>query len=130
MYAKVKACYDYLISNTSYQRNMPLPAVDGNNSYINSAAYGCLTTGLGSCNRYSAAFIAMMTRLGFDARYVEGQCTSAGGGYTGHVWVEVYINGTAFVFDPQVEDNIAGGGAIQYLRFCKTYAQVPGKYIK
>ena len=33
------------------------------------------------------------------------------------------------MFDPQVEDNIAAGGAIRYLRFCKTYEEVPDKYI-
>ena len=34
------------------------------------------------------------------------------------------------MFDPQVEDNIAAGGAIRYLRFCKTYEEVPDKYIR
>lgn len=135
-YSKVKACYDYLINNTSYATGMPLPggfgdtSVEGSSGYLASAAMGCLETGKGSCNRYSAAFIEMMTVLGLDARYVDGQCTASAGGYTGHVWVEVYIGGTLYVFDPQVEDNISKGGAINYLRFCKTYDQVPGKYIK
>ena len=29
-----------------------------------------------------------------------------------------------------MEDNIAAGGAIRHLRFCKTYEEVPDKYIR
>ena len=66
--------------------------------------------------------------IGLDSAYVSGSTHASGGGYTGHNWVEVYIGGQTYVFDPQVEDNISGGGT--YQRFCKTYAQVPGKYVK
>ncbi len=134
-YSKVKACYDYLILNTRYGSSTYSTAgfgsmVEGNDAYIAWSAMCCLENHVATCNKYSSAFIAMMRTLGFDARYVDGQCTAAGGGYTGHVWVEVYIGGTAYVFDPQVEDNLTSGSNIQYLRFCKTYSQVPGKYIR
>ena len=33
-------------------------------------------------------------------------------------------------FDPQVEDNIAAGGTIRYLRLSKTYEEVADKYIR
>ncbi|MBQ5918579.1 MAG: hypothetical protein IIW92_08475 [Lachnospiraceae bacterium] len=45
-------------------------------------------------------------------------------------WCEMNINGNIYVFDPQVEANIANGGSIKYHRFGKTYDQVQGKYIK
>ncbi len=135
-YSKVKACYDYLIENTSYGRvNYPTTGFgsitpEGGDNYIAWAASSCLDNHVATCNRYSSAFIAMVRTIGLDARYVDGQTSAAAGGYTGHVWVEVVIDGTTYVFDPQVEDNISGGGTIRYLRFCKTYDQVPGKYIK
>ncbi len=45
------------------------------------------------------------------------------------MWCVVVIDGMEYVFDPQVEDNIANGGKIRYLRFCKTYDEVADKYI-
>ncbi len=134
-YDKVKACYDYIIYNTSYARGAYVssagfgnPSEGNNDAYIAWGALSCLTLGKGSCNTYSCAFIAMMKMIGLDSAYVSGSTHASGGGYTGHNWVEVYIGGQTYVFDPQVEDNISGGGT--YQRFCKTYAQVPGKYVK
>lgn len=134
-YDKVKACYDYIIYNTSYARGAYVssagfgnPSEGNNDAYIAWGALSCLTLGKGSCNTYSCAFIAMMKMIGLDAAYVSGSTHASGGGYVGHNWVEVYIGGQTYVFDPQVEDNISGGGT--YQRFCKTYAQVSGKYIK
>ncbi len=134
-YDKVKACYDYIIYNTSYARGAYVssaefgnPSEGNNDAYIAWGALSCLTLGKGSCNTYSCAFIAMMKMIGLDAAYVSGSTHSSSGGYVGHNWVEVYIGGETYVFDPQVEDNISGGGT--YQRFCKTYAQVSGKYIK
>ena len=47
---------------------------------------------------------------------------------TGHAWCVININGTEYVFDPQIDDNIARGGVIGYYRFCKTYDEIPGSY--
>ncbi len=134
-YDKVKACYDYIITHTSYARGAYVssagfgsPSEGNNDAYIAWGALSCLTLGKGSCNTYSCAFIAMMKMIGLDAAYVSGSTHASGGGYVGHNWVEVYIGGQTYVFDPQVEDNISGGGT--YQRFCKTYAQVSGKYVK
>ena len=69
----------------------------------------------------------MARMLGFDARLQNGQTHRAAGGYTGHAWCVINIHGVDYVFDPQVEDNIAAGGAIRHLRFCKTYEEVPDK---
>ena len=71
-----------------------------------------------------------MQAIGLNCYLVGGQTSKSGGGYTGHAWCEMNLNGTIYVFDPQVEDNIAKGGTIKYYRFGKTYDQVPGKYIK
>ena len=134
---KIKACYNYLIDHTDYARGTPMPggfgdtSVEGSNNYIASAAYGCLTTGKGSCNRYSAAFIAMMRCLGYQANYIMGQTHYANGSMDDHVWAEVVIGGTPYIFDPQVEDNMrARGEGDGYSRYWKTYSQLAGKYVK
>lgn len=132
-YQKVKACYDYLINNCSY----------GMNEYVYDyieyyfwgyqyevSAYGMLKGHVGVCDDYSATFAMLMQAIGLDCYVVGGQTSKAGGGYTGHAWCEMNIGGTIYVFDPQVEDNIANGGTIKYYRFCKTYGEVPNKYIK
>lgn len=121
-YEKVKAVYDWIINNTSYEYG----------GYGNYLSVDCLINdNIGTCADYSYVFMAMMRYLGYDAVMVNGQTHLASGGYTGHQWVEVTIGGTVYVFDPQVEDNIAGkNGKIQYLRFCKTYGEVKDKYKK
>ena len=44
--------------------------------------------------------------------------------------VQLDYNGTTYIFDPQVEDVIAGGrgGSIMYIRFGGTAAQLADKY--
>lgn len=132
-YDKVKACYDYLINNCSYGHNESMMEYIDYYFYGYSyevSTYGILKGKIGVCDDYSAAFATMMQALGLDCYVVGGQTSKAGGGYTGHAWCEMKLNGTIYVFDPQVEDNIAKGGSIKYYRFGKTYEQVKGKYIK
>lgn len=122
-YEKVKAVYDWIINNTSYDYG----------GYGNYLSVDCvINQKIGTCADYSYVFMAMMCYLGYNAVMVSGQTHKADGGYTGHEWVEVKIGGTVYVFDPQVEDNIAGrnNGKIQYQRFCKTYDEVKDKYKK
>ena len=132
-YDKVKACYDYLINNCSYGYNECV--YDYIEAYFYGyqyevSAYGLLKGHIGVCDDYSATFAMLMRYIGLDCYVVGGQTSKSGGGYTGHAWCEMSINGMIYVFDPQVEDNIAKGGTINYYRFCKTYDQVSGKYIK
>ena len=132
-YDKVKACYDYLINNCSYGHNEYV--MDYIDAYFYGytyevRTYGILKGKIGVCDDYSAAFATMMQALGLNCYVVGGQTSKSGGGYTGHAWCEMNIDGTIYVFDPQVEDNIAKGGKIKDYRFGKKYEQVPGKYIK
>lgn len=118
---KVKAVYDWIIKNTSYEFG----------GYGNYLSVDCLINDkIETCADYSYVFMTMMRYMGYDATVVNGQTHKCSGGYTGHQWVEVNIGGTVYVFDPQIEDNIAGTGTIQYLRYCKTYNEVSGKYKK
>lgn len=117
-YEKAKACYDYIINNTYY-------AYGGWGNAIESV----LENGYGTCTEYSYVYMAMMRYLGFDAKTVDGSTAMAAGGYGYHMWTEVNLNGNTYVFDPQVEDDMSNG-KINYYRFCKTYSEVSGSYIK
>ena len=122
---KLRGCYDWLIQNCSY--GSATTGLSGGGR-IADDAYGILVGRVGVCDNYSAAFAVLARMIGFDARLQNGMTHMASGGYTGHAWCMINIHGVDYVFDPQVEDNIAAGGPIRYLRFCKTYEEVPDKY--
>ena len=117
-YKKAKTCYDYLINNTYY-------AYGGWGNPIESV----LEKGFGTCTEYSYVYMAMMKYLGFNAKTVDGSTAMAAGGYGYHMWTEVKLDGNTYVFDPQVEDDMTNG-KINYYRFCKSYSEVSGAYIK
>lgn len=125
-YEQLRGCYDWLIQNCSYGSVLSNLNQGG---WLAEDAYSIMTQRVGVCDNYSAAFAVLARMIGFDARIQTGQTHRAAGGYTGHAWCVINIHGVDYVFDPQVEDNIATGGAIRYLRFCKTYEEVPDKYI-
>ena len=125
-YEQLRGCYDWLIQNCSYGSVLSNLNQGG---WLAEDAYSIMTQRVGVCDNYSAAFAVLARMIGFDARIQTGQTHRAAGGYTGHAWCVINIHGVDYVFDPQVEDNIAAGGAIRYLRFCKIYEEVPDKYI-
>lgn len=127
-YDKVKACYDWLITNTEYGLNPEMPSIEVT-TWEEYEAYDVLSSHYGVCDHYAAAFAKMMQALGLNCRVEGGLTHRADGGYTPHAWNILTINGTEYVFDAQIDDNIAKDGAIGYYRFGKTYAEVPDKYI-
>lgn len=131
-YEKVKACYDYLINTCDYGSNqMRLEYADDarNGRDYEVRAWAMLKGHIGTCYDYSDAFCALTRRIGLDCRVVDGGTHAAAGGFCYHLWCEMTINGTVYVFDPQVEDHITTDGNIRYERFCKTYESIPGKYV-
>lgn len=122
-YEKVKACYDYLVSTCRYGDNvLRLNFPEAN---ATARAYGMLSGHIGACDDYSCAFAALTRAIGLNCYTVYGQTARASGGYTGHIWCAMKINGVEYVFDPQIDDNI---GANVYYRFCVTYNETPGSY--
>ena len=122
-YEKVKACYDYLVVTCRYGDNvlrLDFPEANGT-----ARAYGMLVGHVGACDDYSCAFAAMMRAIGLNCYTVYGQTARASGGYAGHIWCVMKINGAEYVFDPQIDDNI---GHNVYYRFCVTYDETPGSY--
>ena len=131
-YDKIKAIYDYEIKNFVYG-SKPMTNKQLKKYYkskrryyaafydedIIHCAYKTLVTKRGVCSDYAAVFTVMTRALGLDTYCVSGSTTKAGGGWTGHTWNNMIVNGKYVVFDAQVEDDISGGGAIYYYRFAK-----------
>ena len=116
-YDQVKACYDWLIENTYYRS--PNHWDNAKNYWL--CAYQTMVDGYGTCNCYSAAFTAMLRRIGLECYVVTGYTTANEGGYTSHDWTTVCINDKWYIFDAQVEDAIAGrtrSKKVTYVRFC------------
>ncbi|MCH5298888.1 MAG: Ig-like domain-containing protein [Ruminococcus sp.] len=141
-YDKVKAIYDYEIKNFTYG-HASLSTKQAKAAYSNSKnrlytaycdsdiadrAYASLLTNTGVCNDYAAVFVVMTRAIGLDTYSVGGLTTMAGGGWTGHEWNNMLVNGKYIVFDAQVEDNIANGGRINYYRFAKKENEVKNNY--
>ena len=120
---KLQACYDYLITHTVYGANSQW---GGTYRY----AYGTLSEGIGVCDDYSAAFAVMARKIGVPVYTATGSTHKSNGQFTPHTWCQLDCNGVTYIFDPQVEDVIANsrGGAIMYIRFGGTTAQLADKY--
>lgn len=128
-YEKAKACYNYLIEHCAYG-SVWCPIEFETTDEIQEEAYVILTTGVGVCDHYSAAYAVMMRAIGLDVRTESGWTALANqAGYTGHTWTVLEIDGVKYIFDPQVEDDIAKGGAIGDYRFGKTVQELPWKYV-
>ena len=48
--------------------------------------------------------------MGYDAHYVEGYVPRKGGGVVTHGWVEIVMNGTLYVFDPNFTNETGRNG--------------------
>lgn len=120
---KVLACYNYLVDNCSYGDNVL--RLDFEDVNATARAYGMLVGHVGACDDYSCAFAALTRTIGLNCYTVYGQTARASGGYTGHIWCVINIDGVEYVFDPQIDDNIGGSS---YYRFCVTYDETPGSY--
>lgn len=130
-YEKARACYDYLITHT---RSGGTVRVTGRGSYQKAGDYAAvlraqnvLENGTGTSEDYAAAFLVMTRHIGLNCYLFSGEMKS-GNSWSSHTWNVVTVGGTDYVFDVQAEDGIAGGGRIQYSRFCKTFSQVSQYY--
>jgi len=139
-YEKMLACYDYVIDTVSYGSHMTnLSAPIGNttcraiyNAHGEVEGFGAvaLSARTGMCNAYASAFILMARKIGLDAYLVKGSTRSGQGGYAYHEWAEINIDGQVYVFDPQLDQSLARQGLGSHIIFGKTYADIPGRYIK
>lgn len=140
-YAKVKACYDYLVNNITYGSVYDKDG-DGKEKVTRSAsvsfrrmgslermAYSTLVNKAGHCGGFSSAFVVICRAIGLEAYLASGETRAAAGGYTGHKWVEIDIGSYTYVFDPQMEQNGKSWTGSNSYFFCTTYTLDPDRYI-
>ncbi len=110
-YQKAWACYEYLVDNITYSRGM-----DANTGMYSQSdpsvtpkevlwATDLFNTGQGCCYHYSSAYVYMLRAIGFDAHLVSGNVPAYNGGRTPHCWLYVNMNGTQYIFDPDLDMN-------------------------
>ena len=99
----LRAAFNYAKSIT-YSRYEPAD-YNGYGSE-NYAAYG-FATHRGNCYVMAAVFTYLAKDLGYDAHQVGGY---QGSYNTPHSWVEIVINGTIYVFDPDFEKELGRNG--------------------
>lgn len=122
-YEKVKALYDWVINNMSYQicfvigeeidslmNTYGFYERDAIQVFLASNGFG---TKRGSCDNYSAMFMILTRRIGLDSYVVSARNNDG----SGHTTVNIKINGKWYNFDPQREDNSKKNGKIMYYAF-------------
>lgn len=67
--------------------------------------------GCGNCHVMACTFYQMAVALGYEAHYVYGYVPLASGGVGHHGWVEIVINGTTYVCDPDFYYNMRRKGS-------------------
>ena len=135
-YTVFKNCYDWLINNVRYRTDSdPVDSrsltfsVNMDQGSINARAYGPFYQGVGVCDEYAGALYILAQAIGLKPYYFRGETRKRGGGYTVHSWMGVELNEQIYIFDPQVEDDVARGGEIQYYYFGKTFEELGGSHI-
>ena len=119
---KLRACYDYVVNSFSYERKYNFSNTAG---WQRQYALEMLTKGRGNCYNFAATFGCLAEKLGYgNVRTIAGMTGKAGGGWTPHSWVEIDMNGTTYIFDPEMEH--ANG----YDLWKKTYSTSPLRYQK
>lgn len=78
------------------------------------------TERMGDCNTQAYAFYWMAKVLGYAPKYVKGYVPT-GSGFNPHAWVEIKMNKTTYVFDPNFNTTYDS-------RFGKTFREAFGKY--
>ncbi len=107
----LKAAYDWSASVPYHRDGIPVTADTGIKWY---ADYG-FTNERGNCYVMASMFCEMARKLGYDAVQVSGRVPLRAGGWGPHSWVEITIDGTLYVFDPDFTNETGYNGyMIQY----------------
>ena len=118
----LRICFLKVATMNSYERREDFDESEG---WQVKFAYYIMTKGKGNCYKFGAEFCYLARALGFDAKCIVARCAKMGGGTTPHCWVEIAMNGTTYVFDPDMYNATRNFG---YYKF--TYASAPMAYYK
>ena len=95
---KLRALYNYVRDNFSYLRRDLVSKVE--TGWEAAYAEEFLRLGRGNCYSFSATFCLLARELGLPAYTVVG---GLGASASPHGWVEIELDGTVYMFDPQLE---------------------------
>lgn len=132
---RLRACYDavralrYLGRNPAYGPEVKTIPYDKQLTFADKI----LTTGKGDCYNFAAVFCLLARRLGYLAVPVVGECGYSWNWYPiAHGWVEIEIDGSTWLFDPQIENyNLRAGISNETHSAWKvTYETAPAHYLK
>lgn len=124
---QLRACYEYMVLNYHYEYNYNYSYGTGKKSVAWATAF--LRDGYGACNNWSSAFMYIARALGYDVDLYYGSTATSRGGSVEHYWTVVHIEGTEYVFDPQVEgDMTRRTGIVGYKRFGLVGSEASEKY--
>lgn len=124
---QLKACYDYMVWNYDYAYNYNYDYSSGKKSIAWATAF--LRDGYGACNNWSSAFMYIARALGYEVDLYYGSTATSRNGSVEHYWPVIRIEGTEYLFDPQVEGDITRStGVISNKRFGLTGSIVSEKY--
>ena len=130
-YQKTKAIYDYLMDNCYYgwgAVSWSGKYVMHDDDYVVVMGKHILKTGHGTCDNYSAAFVAMARRIGLNAYFARGYANNQSGRLDTHEIAIVTIGGVDYSFDPQIDDYNSKPGKRTYSLFCKVFSTMGGRY--
>jgi len=98
-YTKLRKAYNYVVYHTWYGGYDPNIWSDG---WTRSLALNVLTTHVGNCYGFSAAFAALAWEIGYSPQLVCGRVPGtrdgAADGYTRHCWVRI----DGLLYDPEL----------------------------
>ena len=118
------SCYSWVVNHIRYQ-TLPIP-MNPPAGYSREEGYAiyAVENRRGNCFCYAAAFAGAAKRLGYDARFIEGGVGLRNGGIGPHGWVEINMNGTTYICDPDGEYEL---GSNFYM---VTYGSARFNYVK
>ncbi|MDO4344189.1 MAG: transglutaminase domain-containing protein [Eubacteriales bacterium] len=115
---KLQKIFQYVTWQFSYRT----VAFSGNTGWYKTMGYNMLTSGSGNCYSYAAAFACLVKKAtNLPVRVCWGSTPGAYVAWTPHGWCEVKINGTWYVFDPDLEREVYNGNGTCYYKPASSY---------
>ena len=93
-YEKIKAVYNYVVSNVKYDR----VHMKNTRYHLKSTAYGALVNGCACCQGFSVLMYRLLREAGINARVITGNAVREGGNEY-HAWNIAEIDGVYYNID-------------------------------
>lgn len=120
----LSGCYNWVVNNLIYEKLPdPMSPPAGYTREEGYAMHG-VENRRGNCYCFAAAFAGAAKRLGYDATFIEGTVRLRSGVVCRHGWVEIRIDGTTYICDPEQDYEH------HYGLYMLTYASAPLNYMR